>query len=341
MIPAISIVVPFWNVRPFLGDAVESVLAQTFRGWELLLVDDGSSDGSTDLARRYVDRNPDQIWQLQHETHGHRGRAVSRNLGVRHARGRYVAFLDADDTWFPAKLERQLAILEAEPDAAMVCGPVLMWHSWSGKPEDRDRDRIAELPVGPGLVPPPSLLAAGLRVGVPVPHLSTVLIRHEVLARVGAFSGGLPPQLQEWEDAVFLSKVELREPVYVTPECWSRHRRHERSRIAIMRGSGRVRAARTHYLRWLERYLQEQGVEAAELRDAHQRAVGGRRAPPAPGLGSWTAQARAHAAAAESLPRRRPVRRPAATVSHNPQAWAGPRASHRPVLHRPLPFPPG
>src|SRR6476646_9148242 len=87
--PLVSVIVPFWNARPFIGEAIDSVLAQTLEPGELLLVDDGSSDGSTDIAKGYADRFPERIRYVEHESHQNRGVAASRNLGVRHAKGRY------------------------------------------------------------------------------------------------------------------------------------------------------------------------------------------------------------------------------------------------------------
>src|SRR6266542_3309857 len=97
----VSVVVPFWNASAFLEEAIASVFAQTFQSWELLLIDDGSSDGSTEIAKRYAERFPGRVRYFEHERHANRGVAASRNLGVRHAKGPYIAFLDADDVWLP------------------------------------------------------------------------------------------------------------------------------------------------------------------------------------------------------------------------------------------------
>ncbi len=95
--PLVSAIVIFFNAEQFLREAVDSVFAQTYDNWELLLVDDGSTDGSISIARSYADRHPERVDYLQHEHQGNRGRSTSRNLGISHARGQYVALLDADD----------------------------------------------------------------------------------------------------------------------------------------------------------------------------------------------------------------------------------------------------
>lgn len=278
--PVVSVVVPFWNAASFLEEAIESVLVQTFQAWELILVDDGSSDGSTEIAKRHVERRPGTVRYVEHERHQNRGVAASRNLGVRHARGRYIAFLDADDVWFPNKLARQLTILESEPEAAMVCGPSQLWYSWTGRPEDIARDYVKDLRIAPaGLVNPPALLISSLARGTFVANPSTIVIRREALDRVGGFEEGFAGPLQTCEDSAFLAKVHLRESVFVATECWSRYRRHENSLFSVMTTTGKTRATRLFYLNWLEKYLAQQQVDSDEIWDAFRRALWPHRHP--------------------------------------------------------------
>ncbi|MGH7517640.1 MAG: glycosyltransferase family 2 protein [Gemmatimonadales bacterium] len=272
--PVVSVVVPFWNTKAFIEEAIHSVLAQTFHSWEMILVDDGSSDGSTEIAQRYTDRFPGRIRYVEHEGHRNRGVAASRNLGVRQAQGKYVAFLDADDVWFPNKLERQAAILDSESDAAMVCGPSQSWYSWTGRPQDVARDYVKDLRIArAGLVKPPALLISSLTRGTFVANPSTILIRREALARVGGFEESFVGRVQTCEDSAFLAKVQLRESVFVATECWSRYRKHENSLFSIMTRTGRTRETRLFYLTWLERYLAQQQVDSDEIWDALRRAL--------------------------------------------------------------------
>jgi glycosyltransferase involved in cell wall biosynthesis len=107
--PKVSVVVPAYNAAAFVRRAVDSVLAQTWADRELLVVDDGSRDGTRDVLAGYGDRV-----RVLAQTNA--GPAAARNHGLREARGRYVAFLDADDWWLPSKLERQVALLDTRPD---------------------------------------------------------------------------------------------------------------------------------------------------------------------------------------------------------------------------------
>lgn len=108
--PSISVVIPVYNGVKYLGAALDSVLAQTVPPLEVLVVDDGSEDGSAELAESY----PAPVRVLRRP---HRGLAATRNAGCQAARGSLMAFLDADDLWHPQKLEAQLAALRADPQA--------------------------------------------------------------------------------------------------------------------------------------------------------------------------------------------------------------------------------
>ncbi|MCP9887004.1 glycosyltransferase family 2 protein [Cyanobium sp. ATX 6A2] len=116
--PLVSVVMPCRNAGAFIGQAIASVQAQTESRWELLIVDDHSSDASPELiaeAARADARIQPRLLPFAV------GAATARNLAIERARGRYIAFLDADDRWLPAKLEQQLACFRAHPGAAIVC----------------------------------------------------------------------------------------------------------------------------------------------------------------------------------------------------------------------------
>ena len=131
--PRVSAVVIFLNEERFLGEAIASVRSQSLDGWELLLVDDGSTDASAALAREAAASEPERIRYLEHPGHANRGMSASRNLGLAATRGEFVAFLDADDVWLPERLERAVALLDAHPEAEMVYGRTQYWRSWSGR----------------------------------------------------------------------------------------------------------------------------------------------------------------------------------------------------------------
>ncbi|HEX8089705.1 MAG TPA: glycosyltransferase family 2 protein, partial [Blastocatellia bacterium] len=95
----VSVIIIFLNAEEFIAEAIESVFDQTYSDWELLLVDDGSTDASAEIALRYAAGYRGRVRYLEHEGHQNRGMSASRNLGIASARGEFVAFLDADDVW--------------------------------------------------------------------------------------------------------------------------------------------------------------------------------------------------------------------------------------------------
>jgi glycosyltransferase involved in cell wall biosynthesis len=258
--PRVSVVIIFLNEERFLQDAIESVFAQGYKDWELLLVDDGSTDASTALALRYAEQAPARVRYLEHAGHQNRGMSASRNLGIRHAHGKYIAILDADDVWFPHALEDQVAILESHPQAALVYGRVQRWYSWSGKVDDLQRDSIRELGVAADtLVRPPTQLILLLRdQGMP----SGVLARREVVQRVGGFEEAFRGL---YEDNAFLAKICLGQSVFASSKCWYRYRKHSAASCAVAVDTGQYLSARLTFLSWVEQYLTREGVEDAAI----------------------------------------------------------------------------
>ncbi|MED3646437.1 glycosyltransferase family 2 protein [Halalkalibacterium halodurans] len=107
--PVVSIITPCYNAEMFIRDTIESVLNQTFSNWEMVIVDDGSTDRTVQIVESYASQD-ERIRLIQLEKNS--GPAVSRNTAIQHARGRYLAFLDSDDQWLPEKLERQLEFMQ-------------------------------------------------------------------------------------------------------------------------------------------------------------------------------------------------------------------------------------
>jgi glycosyltransferase involved in cell wall biosynthesis len=265
--PRVSVVTIFLDAERFLREAIESVLAQTYRSWELLLVDDGSTDGSADIAQAYAREHPHVIRYLQHPGGENRGMSASRNLGIGAAAGELVAFLDADDVYLPEKLARQSELLDAHPGAAMVYGPTLHWHSWSGL-EATEPDRQHKLGVAPdSLVQPPELVRRFLAGEGWPPGTCGALVRRSAIERVGGFEErfrGL------FEDQAFFYKLCLRFPVYVHRWGWDLYRQHPDSACQRARTRGewhprRPNPAHRKFVFWLESYFVAKRIEDPEL----------------------------------------------------------------------------
>ncbi len=178
--PTVSVAIPVFNGERFLKEALDSVFAQTFRDYEVIGVDDGSTDGSIDLLKQYGDR-------VRVIRQANAGQGAARNAGIRHAAGRYVAFLDQDDRWYPQKLEREVTALQADPDAVLV-------YSNSDRMDREGR----LLDVGTTLKERSSALASplGRLIGEGLVLPSSMLVRRDVLEQVGGFD----PYLTGFED---------------------------------------------------------------------------------------------------------------------------------------------
>jgi glycosyltransferase involved in cell wall biosynthesis len=158
--PLISVIIPVFNGERYLAESIESVLAQDYQPLEVLVVDDGSSDGSASVGERYGPR-------VQCYRREHTGVAASVNAGVALSSGPLLAFNDADDVWLPGKLRLHAAVLAAEPALDMVFGHVQQFVS----PELAD------------LQPAPRLDFEPLK-GI---HIGAMLLRRSAWLRAGGF----------------------------------------------------------------------------------------------------------------------------------------------------------
>ena len=259
--PLVSVIMIFLNEEQFIEEAVRSVFEQTYKNWELLLVDDGSTDTSTRLAQRYAAQHPGQVRYLEHQDHQNCGMSGSRNLGIRNAQGEFIAFLDADDVWLPQKVERQVAILGDQPEAVMVFGPSEYWFSWTGDTEAEQHDEVPELVYAPNkLARPPDLLLASIE-GSPATTCS-ILLRRSLIDKVGAWEESFRGL---FEDQVFLAKVFANEAIYVSDECLARYRMQPHSSCYVALREGTYHPARYAYLEWLEAYWTEQGLRESDV----------------------------------------------------------------------------
>jgi len=258
--PLVSVIMPFLNVAAFLEEAIDSVRAQTYRHWELLLCDDGATDGSSMIARRYVELDPERIRHLAHDDGGTHGASATRNLGIAQARGDLIALLDGDDAWFPNKLEEQIDILAERPEADALYGVTELWYGWTGLPEDAARDSRPSggIPTNT-LLAPRQLLTGMLRRELLVPCTCSIIMRTDAVRR----SGGFVDEFRYiYTDVAFYSRLSLVASVLYVERCWDRYRRHAASAYSTVQRRGEGSEARRRYLTWLEGYLE--GTEARD-----------------------------------------------------------------------------
>jgi glycosyltransferase involved in cell wall biosynthesis len=258
--PIVTAITIFLDEEPFLAEAVESVLAQSFKDWELILVDDGSTDRSPEIARAYAERHPGRIRYLAHPGHANRGMSASRNLGLSAACGDYVGFLDGDDVWMPHKLAEQCAVLDRHPQCGLVYGRTVIWRSWNGD----GKDYFYPLGVQPDAVyAPPVLFELLVENKAQSPTTCNALMRRSLVEQVGGFEDEFRGM---FEDQAFFAKALLAAPAYVDGRAWARYRRHPDSCSAQTERAGKDLVARKRILRWMKRRLSRELARYPETR---------------------------------------------------------------------------
>lgn len=263
----VSVTIPFYNCERFLSETIESVLAQTYSNWELLLVDDGATDRSSEIARSYVAHSQGKIQYLEHPEHRNFGVTRTRNLGARNSRGEYLAFLDSDDLWLPHKLEHQVALMNANPEAGLIYSPSEYWYDWDAEGNQQQVNHIPAIAPGGRLYFPPDLLISTYPFGAHgAPCPSSFLLRRTAFDHVGGFVESFNPgTYQLYEDTAFLTEIYLNVPVFVSDKCTDRYRCHPNSIWHRVKHTSREENERRFYFQWLRKYLREQRVVAPNI----------------------------------------------------------------------------
>jgi glycosyltransferase involved in cell wall biosynthesis len=203
--PTVSVVIPVHNAAPFIKEAIDSVLAQSVRANQVIVIDDGSTDATPDVLRTFGDR-------IQWSSKRYGSAAASRNAGAAMADGTWLAFLDADDAWLPQKLERQLA-LTGDGNVGMVYSDRFNVGTRGDLPEVQSR--IQPLYSGDVFL---DLLLLGNYI-----TLSSVLVRTALFRALGGFSETLR-NAEDWELWIRMSESHR---VAVCPEPLVRYRFHD------------------------------------------------------------------------------------------------------------------
>ena len=234
MNPLVSVMIGVYNAAPYLGEAIESALAQDYEPIELIVVDDGSTDGSADVARAYS-----QVRVVRQENAGN---GAARNRAVEEASGQLYAFLDADDRFTAGKLSLQKAALDADPGLDMVFGHVREFLS----PELDEEVRASLRPPTPEPMP------------WTAPNL--MLIRRESFERVGPFTTAVRVGVTvDW----FARAAEAGLRYTMLPEVVLERRLHTQN------NGLRERASRSQYLEVI-RQAMERRRAAAEAAQAEE-----------------------------------------------------------------------
>lgn len=221
--PSISVVVPCYNAERWIAATLRSVLAQDWPGLEIIVVDDGSADGSAALVQREF---PNVMLIRQPNA----GVAAARNRGIERARGDWVAFIDADDIWLPGKLRAQWQALAGAPQARMACSA---WRVWASSQPEPPALLLAETAAQAGdaqrWAGPSGWIYPQLLLGCQV-WTSTVLVQRALLAEIGGFD----TSLRIGEDYDLWLRASRASPILRVAQPLALYRRHPAS---ITRGA--------------------------------------------------------------------------------------------------------
>lgn len=186
--PKVSVIIPTYNRKAFLLEAINSVLAQTYQDFEVIVVDDGSTDGTHEIVESIEDPRVRYLYQEN------AGRSAARNRGLVDAAGEHVAFLDDDDLYLPDKLSSQVAFLQTHPDVGLVAGGAELidehgdamgdWRTWEEQPDLRVEACVYSCPLMPAIV----------------------LLRRKALARLEHW---FDPDVEPAEDTDFFLRLQL------------------------------------------------------------------------------------------------------------------------------------
>lgn len=218
--PLVSVIIPVYNCDRYLAEAIESVLNQTYQPIETIIVNDGSTDRSAEIAQKF---SASVRYYYQPQS----GAGAARNYGTDVAQGNFFAFLDADDFWVQDKLIRQMQVLENEPEIDMVFGHIQQFHS-----PELDETVKNKIHCPPGLM-------AGY-------HPGTMLVKRETFERIGKFETHL--QMGEFISWYSLA-TDLGIRAKMLPELLMWRRLHE-TNLGI-----RQRESRTDYVRLIKASL--------------------------------------------------------------------------------------
>ncbi len=202
--PTVSVIIPTYQRSHIVSQAINSVLAQTYKDYEIIVVNDGSQDNTPQVLAQFSDTRITAI----HQTN--QGLSAARNTGIRSARGKYIAFLDDDDLWEPQKLEKQISILEANPNFGLIYSDALFFSDENG------------------------LLGSSYNQAFPTPNLQvlwtlfrynyipvlTVVVRRNCLDEVGLFD----ETLRSCEDHDLWLRLIEKFPIYFLNEVLARYR---------------------------------------------------------------------------------------------------------------------
>lgn len=246
MILLVSIVIPTYNTAEYISQTLDSIFEQTYKDYETIVVDDGSTDNTRDVLDPYMD----QIHYIYQEN---RGRSEARNTGIKAALGKYVAFLDSDDLWPPGKLERQIEILEGDGDIDFLFGDK---QRFSNDGSIIIGSMFREKGYGESFFGDSVYVRDPYKKLLDEPYIptGTVIMKKEFFEKTGLFDRNI--YAEDWE---FWLRVALFGKMAYAEELWELERDRPGS------GSKNLKAVYTSNIMTLEKHEREYGPLLQEL----------------------------------------------------------------------------
>ncbi|MEO6695006.1 MAG: glycosyltransferase [Ignavibacteria bacterium] len=258
--PKISIITPLFNGSKTLEETAASVFAQDYIDWEWIFFDDGSNDGTKEIARKYEKEFPGKIFLYEHEQNENHGTAFTRNRAVEKSIGEVISFIDQDDIWYKDRLSSQLTTLEKTSNCAMIWGPSLYWY----------KDREFKQPIGyrgkglpTGLYHPPDFIEiflSDLR-GTPIP--GAILVRRKFFDEVK----GYDESIKGSEDIVLWLKIAERFPIFYEDKILVKYRKHAGSTLRIANESGDMDKWDLDFYKWVIDFLKKTSAKKSILKE--------------------------------------------------------------------------
>jgi glycosyltransferase involved in cell wall biosynthesis len=237
--PVVSVVIPIYNGGKYIASTLESILSQSYSPFEIIVIDDGSTDDGPGKVSEYVEKYPHQIRMLRHPDGGNHWITASRNLGIRNARGTHIAFVDSDDLWLPQKLECQMEMFSRYPDAGLVYART-SFIDGTGSVLPAEGKYTA---AGKGTPGPPRYIFGELIKENFIPTL-TAIVRKDCLERVGLFNVQSRYQFEDW---IVFSKIAYFYKIGYVHEVVAGYRFHDGNYSAHISDTGRFFKADEHY----------------------------------------------------------------------------------------------
>lgn len=262
----VSVIIPTYNRAAFLPVAVKSVLAQTHRNFEMIIIDDGSTDGTEETVKKFQDKDG----RIKYFYQENRGVSAACNLGIRKASGDFFAFLDSDDEWFPEKTEKQLALFSANPGLGFVgCNKLVEVIDSSGRVVKKLDLYGRKFPGGIRRFTPEDFLSFNSPV-----NPTCVMIAREALLKTGFFD----EDFNYAEDSDFWIRLSLNYPFETLWEPLARYRRWPEATSSTIGFLEKVEVKKQFFLKHKSLYGRYPRARSKVFRSiGYEYMIGGRR----------------------------------------------------------------